>query len=974
MALEYFKTQVLLLHSQQSTLDSLSSGFNDRYAVHCATTGSEALSTLGVTPIHVIVSAQDLPGMSGLDALREAKKRSPETIGILLAGRDQSDGLEALVGEKEVFQIVRGDVTPESLRSLIDAATKQARLIALSESANDTAANVDEPMGEHIVMETSENGSAIISDGTGTMPALKPQKIQIGAEVGSRGVDILVLTKDEEFLATIKDSARGLHKVHHAITPSQAEGFFKENKIGILVTDAAMVGSNIEVLTQRLRIFVPRLVAIVAGRRDDGELLMDLINRGQVYRFLLKPVSPGRARLAIEASIKHHLEAADGAFKPVAGKPAGAAAAKLAAPPARPPQNAPAKPRQATPAKPPAKPVAATKPVRKAPTISGSPISDGLDDAFGDDSSFTETMTGIATSIGKSLTGGSRKAAEAVTKSARVEKTADSGGTSAFLRSPKVIAATAGLLLLLVAGLWLFSGPDAIDSPPEAVDAKPAMPEDESVPRVVESGLPAPSTSAVEAIAEPAYTALLDEARIARNAGEVIAPAGSSAVELYIAARDAAPDDIVIANELADLVDQVLGMAEAALLAQKTKEADAAINMVRLATPENPRLAFLDAQLAQLKFRSALDEARSALREKRFEDAAKQLAIAKLVRGVDQTEVRLLTEELAGAKSEQRIDEVLALAASRLESDNLTSPSNDNARYYYELALGNDPKNTAAQQGLIIVAGKLVLKARSAIDSGQLDQAGILLRDASALDPDSSELAASAAALQNARQAQADAERQTELERQAAAERKAAAERQADAERKAAAERLAEAERKAAATAAAGGSAKAAPSGAGPAGSASANSAVPGASQAGLQREPAAANPAGTAEASLAAAARRVTQQDGESVAQETPATASAEPQAPEMVGITTLNRTRYVSPKYPRSAMRRGITGYVDVRMTIARDGSVYDIEVLDAKPETVFNEAALEAVQQWQFEPVLEGNVPVEKRTAVRMAFELQ
>ncbi|MDH5213665.1 MAG: hypothetical protein OEY04_05495, partial [Gammaproteobacteria bacterium] len=121
MALEYFKTQVLLLHSQQSTLDSLSSGFNDRYAVHCATTGSEALSTLGVTPIHVIVSAQDLPGMSGLDALREAKKRSPETIGILLAGRDQSDGLEALVGEKEVFQIVRGDVTPESLRSLIDA-------------------------------------------------------------------------------------------------------------------------------------------------------------------------------------------------------------------------------------------------------------------------------------------------------------------------------------------------------------------------------------------------------------------------------------------------------------------------------------------------------------------------------------------------------------------------------------------------------------------------------------------------------------------------------------------------------------------------------------------------------------------------------------------------------------------------------------------------------------------------------------
>ena len=86
MALDQFKTQVLLLHSEQSTLDTLSSGFTDRYTVHCATSGSEALNTLVETPINVIVTAQDLPGMSGLEALREAKKRSPETIGILLAG------------------------------------------------------------------------------------------------------------------------------------------------------------------------------------------------------------------------------------------------------------------------------------------------------------------------------------------------------------------------------------------------------------------------------------------------------------------------------------------------------------------------------------------------------------------------------------------------------------------------------------------------------------------------------------------------------------------------------------------------------------------------------------------------------------------------------------------------------------------------------------------------------------------------
>ena len=110
MAFDQYKTQVLLLHSEQSTLDSLRSGFSDRYTVHCATSGSEALNTLVETPINVIITAQKLPGMSGLEALREARKRSPDTVGILLAG-NADDGLEALVGDEEVFQVVRGNVT-----------------------------------------------------------------------------------------------------------------------------------------------------------------------------------------------------------------------------------------------------------------------------------------------------------------------------------------------------------------------------------------------------------------------------------------------------------------------------------------------------------------------------------------------------------------------------------------------------------------------------------------------------------------------------------------------------------------------------------------------------------------------------------------------------------------------------------------------------------------------------------------------
>ena len=812
MALEHFKTQILLLHSQQSTLDVLGAGFNDRYTIHFATSGTEALNTLTETPIHVIVSAQDLPGMSGLDALREAKKRSPDTIGILLAGTDSDDGLEALVGDKEVFEVVRGEISSGDLKELIDNATRRVRLLALSESANDQAANPDEPVGEHIVMETSENGSTIISDGTGRMPALKPEKVAIVPNVAGNQVDVLVLTKDEEFLATIRDSARGLHNIHHANTPTQAEDIANGHKIGVLVTDAAMVGSNIEVLTQSLRKSVPRLVAVVAGRRDDGDMLMDLINRGQVYRFLLKPVSPGRARLAIEASVKHHLEASDSAFK---SKKKAAVTAPEARPEPKPkPKVKPqvkAKPKPEpkpkpkpkpkakakAKAKPQAKPAAKTEPkitpVRAPSPMTASPEADRLSDPFEKDSAFTQTMTGIANTVGKSLSGASESiagSAKLAIKSSGGSAGKLLGGIVAPLKKPKNLAIAAGILAVAGGAFWLIGNGDS-------TTPVPAEPDDAaSVPTIVEADVPVvePTPLPAEAEVDSVIDDLLDEARQARGSGFIYTPPGNNAVELYVAAKSAAPDNALVASELDDVVEQTLSMIEKALLEQRSDDASEALQMVRLADPENSRLVFLDAQVRQMQFRDALDQARAAIRSGRFEDAGNYIGIAEAVNTGDSSETDALTEELSAARSDQQVDEVLALANERLNENKLIEPSNDNARYYYELALGNDPDNPAAQQGITIIASKLVLQARQAIDNDQFDEALSLLTNADALDPASSDLAASKSALADAR-AQQEADQRAVAERQAEADRLAEAERRAAVAAAAALEREAELQR-----------------------------------------------------------------------------------------------------------------------------------------------------------------------------------
>ena len=931
MSLEHFKTQVLLLHSEQSALDSLSSGFNDRYTVHCATSGSEALNTLGETQIDVIVTAQQLPGMSGLEALREAKKRSPDTIGILLAGNDD-EGIEALVGDQEVFEVVRGNVTPASLKTLIDNATQKARLMALAESANDTTASPDEPAGEHIVMETSENGSTIISDGTGQMLALDPKKVSAAADIGAQSVDVLVLTHDEEFLATVRESARGLHNVIYANTLQQADDAVLKHKVGVAVVDAAMVGSNVEKLTLHLRNTAPRLVSIVAGRRDDGEMLMDLINRGKVYRFLLKPVSPGRARLAIEASVRHHLEAPDSAFAK-AGQPA--PAPKLKAEPKPQPAARPAPKPKAVESKPKAgKPKAAAPKAKAKPSPDSdaamianrdealSPIDDGLADAFGgDDKGFTATMTGIVETVRKPFSRNADKAAPADEPALD----ADSGGS--MFGGAKVLGVGAAALVAVAAiGFWLFSGSDDTVPVDEPGSAAPSVTEAEAD---LEADVPAASDSGIED--------LLVEARIAADAGEIFNPPGSNAIELYMTAMNVAPGDPTVEAEFNSVIEQALAMAEAAMLDRRANEASAALERVQLADPDNARLPFLSAQLSQMQLREYLDNARASVRESRFEDAQQSISAARALNVADTSEIDLVADELRAALSAQRVDDVLAQASERLEEGRLIEPSNDNARYYYELALTNDPENTAARQGLITIASKLALQARAQIDQGNFDVAGDLIREARRLDPSSSEVAASADALRSAR----ERIEQERIEQERIEQERLAAERRA-AEQRAAAERAA-AERAAAERAAAQRAA---------------------AEQAAAER----AEPQRTASTPAADAGAASIENTGSGQAAAVPV-----PQQ-RPVSVSSLKRTKYVAPKYPRSAQRRGLSGWVDVIFTVDIDGTVSDVSVRDSNPGEVFVSSAVNAVEDWEFEPVIEDGVAVQKRAAVRMMFAIE
>ena len=97
-------------------------------------------------------------------------------------------------------------------------------------------------------------------------------------------------------------------------------------------------------------------------------------------------------------------------------------------------------------------------------------------------------------------------------------------------------------------------------------------------------------------------------------------------------------------------------------------------------------------------------------------------------------------------------------------------------------------------------------------------------------------------------------------------------------------------------------------------------------------------------------------------------------PQAPVRVGgnIRPPTKIKDVKPIYPSIAQSARVQGVVIIEATIGPDGKVNDARVLRSIP--LLDQAALDAVRQWQFTPTLLNGVPVPVIMTVTVNFTLQ
>lgn len=80
------------------------------------------------------------------------------------------------------------------------------------------------------------------------------------------------------------------------------------------------------------------------------------------------------------------------------------------------------------------------------------------------------------------------------------------------------------------------------------------------------------------------------------------------------------------------------------------------------------------------------------------------------------------------------------------------------------------------------------------------------------------------------------------------------------------------------------------------------------------------------------------------------------------------------IEPQYPDKAAREGTEGYVTLSFTINPDGTVGEIEIIDAQPRRIFNRAAKRALSRWKYRPkMVDGKAMAQPGQTVKLDFKL-
>jgi len=127
------KNQVLLVDDEPNLTAALKRALRrEPYDIVTANSGQEALAILAAQPIDVVVTDEQMPGMSGSELLRTVCRRYPATVRMMLTGQASLEAAIRAINEGEVYRFFIKPCNDADLRLTIRNALQQQALVRQS--------------------------------------------------------------------------------------------------------------------------------------------------------------------------------------------------------------------------------------------------------------------------------------------------------------------------------------------------------------------------------------------------------------------------------------------------------------------------------------------------------------------------------------------------------------------------------------------------------------------------------------------------------------------------------------------------------------------------------------------------------------------------------------------------------------------------------------------------------------------------
>ena len=123
------KYHLLIVDDEVANLQKLQRTFVDRYEVHQAQSGEEALKVLGAFPVDAIITDQKMPNMTGIEFLEASQKDYPNLVRIVLTGYTEVDDLIAAINTGKVHRYITKPWEPADLRLVVQEALEKMELV-----------------------------------------------------------------------------------------------------------------------------------------------------------------------------------------------------------------------------------------------------------------------------------------------------------------------------------------------------------------------------------------------------------------------------------------------------------------------------------------------------------------------------------------------------------------------------------------------------------------------------------------------------------------------------------------------------------------------------------------------------------------------------------------------------------------------------------------------------------------------------